>query len=202
MVNIFSEFFLSRVKICFKRSLPVIKWCQRFHLTTFSRKQARLRALWQAKFQAVVWLNASVEEFHRYIISRWPGTVKVMLRLMVSGTVLWYLNDTIWSFPKFKKQKNLLYVVKTFLLNLQKTSECIILVTKKWAKRHMCLDLELCQGCKTNNSCMLQGVFHGIQNFIMEASYMSMIGLTPGFADKTVIIQVTYYWYIIIINGL
>jgi glutamate dehydrogenase (NAD(P)+) len=34
-----------------------------------------------------------------------------------------------------------------------------------------------------------RGVFHGIQNFIMEASYMSMVGLTPGFADKTVIIQ-------------
>lgn len=34
-----------------------------------------------------------------------------------------------------------------------------------------------------------RGVFHGIQNFIMEASYMSMVGLTPGFGDKTVIIQ-------------
>ncbi|XP_052786817.1 glutamate dehydrogenase, mitochondrial-like [Mya arenaria] len=34
-----------------------------------------------------------------------------------------------------------------------------------------------------------RGVFHGIQNFIMEASYMSMVGLAPGFADKTVIIQ-------------
>lgn len=34
-----------------------------------------------------------------------------------------------------------------------------------------------------------RGLFHGIQNFIMEASYMSMVGLTPGFTDKTVIIQ-------------
>lgn len=34
-----------------------------------------------------------------------------------------------------------------------------------------------------------RGVFHGIENFIMEASYMSMVGLTPGFKDKTVIIQ-------------
>lgn len=34
-----------------------------------------------------------------------------------------------------------------------------------------------------------RGVYHGIQNFIMEASYMSMVGLTPGFKDKTVIIQ-------------
>ena len=34
-----------------------------------------------------------------------------------------------------------------------------------------------------------RGVYHGIENFIMEASYTSMIGLTPGFNDKTFIIQ-------------
>lgn len=34
-----------------------------------------------------------------------------------------------------------------------------------------------------------RGVYHGIQNFIMEASYMSMVGLTPGFGDKTFIVQ-------------
>uniref|UniRef100_A0AAZ3SRC2 Glutamate dehydrogenase n=1 Tax=Oncorhynchus tshawytscha TaxID=74940 RepID=A0AAZ3SRC2_ONCTS len=35
-----------------------------------------------------------------------------------------------------------------------------------------------------------RGVFHGIENFINEASYMSMLGLTPGFQDKTFIIQI------------
>ena len=35
-----------------------------------------------------------------------------------------------------------------------------------------------------------RGVFHGIENFINEASYMSMLGLTPGFQDKTFVIQV------------
>uniref|UniRef100_A0AAQ6IFD1 Glutamate dehydrogenase n=1 Tax=Anabas testudineus TaxID=64144 RepID=A0AAQ6IFD1_ANATE len=35
-----------------------------------------------------------------------------------------------------------------------------------------------------------RGVFHGIENFISEASYMSMLGLTPGFQDKTFIIQI------------
>uniref|UniRef100_A0A0E9VCS9 glutamate dehydrogenase [NAD(P)(+)] n=1 Tax=Anguilla anguilla TaxID=7936 RepID=A0A0E9VCS9_ANGAN len=34
-----------------------------------------------------------------------------------------------------------------------------------------------------------RGVFHGIENFINEASYMSQLGLTPGFADKTFVIQ-------------
>lgn len=34
-----------------------------------------------------------------------------------------------------------------------------------------------------------RGVFHGLENFIMEASYMSMVGLTPGWAEKTFIVQ-------------
>ncbi|CAH1793337.1 unnamed protein product [Owenia fusiformis] len=34
-----------------------------------------------------------------------------------------------------------------------------------------------------------RGVYHGIYNFINEASYMSLIGLTPGFGDKTAVIQ-------------
>jgi len=34
-----------------------------------------------------------------------------------------------------------------------------------------------------------RGVFHGLENFLMEASYMSMIGLTPGWAGKTFIVQ-------------
>jgi len=34
-----------------------------------------------------------------------------------------------------------------------------------------------------------RGVFHGIENFINEASYMSMISTVPGFGDKTFIVQ-------------
>lgn len=34
-----------------------------------------------------------------------------------------------------------------------------------------------------------RGVFHGLENFIMEASYMSMIGVTPGWAGKTFVVQ-------------
>lgn len=34
-----------------------------------------------------------------------------------------------------------------------------------------------------------RGVFHGIDNFINEASFMSLIGTTPGWASKTFIIQ-------------
>lgn len=34
-----------------------------------------------------------------------------------------------------------------------------------------------------------RGVFHGIDNFINEASFMSMIGTTPGWGGKTFIVQ-------------
>ncbi|CAG0913608.1 unnamed protein product [Notodromas monacha] len=34
-----------------------------------------------------------------------------------------------------------------------------------------------------------RGVFHGLENFIMEASYMGMIGTTPGWGEKTFILQ-------------
>nr|XP_006820007.1 PREDICTED: glutamate dehydrogenase 1, mitochondrial-like [Saccoglossus kowalevskii] len=34
-----------------------------------------------------------------------------------------------------------------------------------------------------------RGIFHGIENFLHEASYMSAIGTTPGFGQKTYIIQ-------------
>ncbi|XP_066908711.1 glutamate dehydrogenase, mitochondrial [Halyomorpha halys] len=34
-----------------------------------------------------------------------------------------------------------------------------------------------------------RGVFHGIENFIMEANYMGMIGCTPGWGGKTFIVQ-------------
>lgn len=34
-----------------------------------------------------------------------------------------------------------------------------------------------------------RGVFHGLENFLNEASYMAMIGTTPGMGGKTVIIQ-------------
>jgi len=34
-----------------------------------------------------------------------------------------------------------------------------------------------------------RGVFHGLENFIQEASYMAMIGQTPGWGGKTFIVQ-------------
>jgi len=34
-----------------------------------------------------------------------------------------------------------------------------------------------------------RGVFHGLENFIQEAHFMSMIGAAPGWANKTYIIQ-------------
>ncbi|CAH1405697.1 unnamed protein product [Nezara viridula] len=34
-----------------------------------------------------------------------------------------------------------------------------------------------------------RGVFHGIENFIMEANYMGIIGCTPGWGGKTFIVQ-------------
>jgi hypothetical protein len=32
-------------------------------------------------------------------------------------------------------------------------------------------------------------VYHGLENFILEASYMSMIGQTPGWGNKSFIVQ-------------
>jgi len=34
-----------------------------------------------------------------------------------------------------------------------------------------------------------RGVYHGLENFILEASYMSLIGQTPGWGGKTFIVQ-------------
>lgn len=34
-----------------------------------------------------------------------------------------------------------------------------------------------------------RGVFHGIENFINSAMYMAMVGITPGFGDKSFIVQ-------------
>jgi glutamate dehydrogenase (NAD(P)+) len=36
-----------------------------------------------------------------------------------------------------------------------------------------------------------RGVFHGLDNFVNEAQYMSMIGNTPGWGGKTFIVQVS-----------
>lgn len=40
-----------------------------------------------------------------------------------------------------------------------------------------------------------RGVFHGLENFIMEANYMSLIGTTPGWGGKTFIVQVSFHYY-------
>lgn len=39
-----------------------------------------------------------------------------------------------------------------------------------------------------------RGVFHGLENFIMEANYMSLIGTTPGWGGKTFIVQVGLHY--------
>ena len=45
---------------------------------------------------------------------------------------------------------------------------------------------------------MLQGIFHGIDNFINNPKYMDMIGVKTGYENKTFIVQVrtvTVYVY-------
>jgi len=34
-----------------------------------------------------------------------------------------------------------------------------------------------------------RGVFHGLDNFVNEAAFMGMIGVTPGWGGKTFIVQ-------------
>ena len=41
----------------------------------------------------------------------------------------------------------------------------------------------------TLHESLFQGMYYGIRNFIYEASYMSAVGLLPGFGNKTFIIQ-------------
>jgi glutamate dehydrogenase (NAD(P)+) len=38
----------------------------------------------------------------------------------------------------------------------------------------------------------MQGVFHGIEMFLNSAHYMSMVGIPPGFGNKTFIVQVSF----------
>jgi len=40
-----------------------------------------------------------------------------------------------------------------------------------------------------------RGVFHGLENFINEAAYMSMISTTPGWGGKTFIVQVWTFFF-------
>lgn len=44
--------------------------------------------------------------------------------------------------------------------------------------------------CFSRTSATGRGVFHGLDNFVNEAAFMGMIGMTPGWGDKTFIVQV------------
>uniref|UniRef100_A0A7G3AIC1 Glutamate dehydrogenase n=1 Tax=Lutzomyia longipalpis TaxID=7200 RepID=A0A7G3AIC1_LUTLO len=54
---------------------------------------------------------------------------------------------------------------------------------------HTDINAHACGGIHGRVSATGRGVFHGLENFINEANYMSMIGTTPGWGGKTFIVQ-------------
>lgn len=72
-------------------------------------------------------------------------------------------------------------------------------MTLKFVTGHLDINAHACVTGKPINqggihgrvSATGRGVYHGLQNFVMEASYMGMVGCTPGWGGKTFIVQVS-----------
>ncbi|KAH9402834.1 glutamate dehydrogenase [Tyrophagus putrescentiae] len=96
--------------------------------------------------------------------------------------------------PKEFSENELEKITRNFALNLSKKGFLgpgIDTIGHQDLNSHACITGKPINqgGIHGRVSATGRGLFHGIDNFINEASYMAMIGSTPGWAGKSVIIQ-------------
>ncbi|XP_075902120.1 glutamate dehydrogenase, mitochondrial-like isoform X1 [Nelusetta ayraudi] len=92
-------------------------------------------------------------------------------------------------------EREMSWIADTFATTMGHYSDPLTLLTRgpvsKDINAHACVTGKPISqgGIHGRISATGRGVFHGIENFVNEAAYMSQLGMSPGFQDKTFVIQ-------------